>query len=430
MRSLRFSIGGLMGLVALVAVASAALAHPSEPLAAVISLSTEGVLCLAIVGAICRTGTERVWWVGFASFGWMFQGVPLLSISTHYPTHILLTVLAPLVGVPIPANRNFGNDDPSTQAFFQIGHSLWALLAAVIGGFLAGGLFRARPSGPDATAVDAQAPSEKRRLWWAPPSAVALSVIGLLAAIAVLCSPLNPAVWTGATYLLTWWLLGLTALGACVATGRGRESWLGAAFLGVGFMLVIFNRPYIHDPREQRVNLPTVELLKAIHPRIEAALAAFSGSPNGIAASNARIQKALVQPVSMPFTEPVTLEKLIEHAEQATRSPDGSVIPIYVDPVGLKDEEKWMFSIVTGMNFEGVPLGTSLEFGLKQLNLAFVVKDGLLVITSIPSAEYLTGVPFDDPFQIVGHCLLAVIAAGLGGVAAPLACDMARRRIS
>jgi hypothetical protein len=89
-----------------------------------------------------------------------------------------------------------------------------------------------------------------------------------------------------------------------------------------------------------------------------------------------------------------------------------------------------MFSIVTGMNFEGVPLGTSLEFGLKQLDLAFVVKDGLLVITSTPSAENLTGVPFDDPFQIVGHCLLAVIAAGLGGVAAPLTCDMARRRIT
>ena len=87
-----------------------------------------------------------------------------------------------------------------------------------------------------------------------------------------------------------------------------------------------------------------------------------------------------------------------------------------------------MGSIVTGMNFEGVPLRTSLERGLKQLDLAFVVQGGLLVISSITSIENQSTLPYDDPYQIVGHCLLALIAAGLGGVMAPAVCDLARRR--
>ena len=80
------------------------------------------------------------------------------------------------------------------------------------------------------------------------------------------------------------------------------------------------------------------------------------------------------------------------------------------------------------MDREGITLRTSLGLSLKQLDLAFGVKDGLLVITSEESEEQLYPFPYDDPFQIVGHCLLALIAAGLGGVAAPLVCDLARTR--
>jgi hypothetical protein len=60
--------------------------------------------------------------------------------------------------------------------------------------------------------------------------------------------------------------------------------------------------------------------------------------------------------------------------------------------------------------------------------IGFAVKDGLLVITSIESEDMLAANPYDDPFQIVGHCFMALIAAGLGGVAAPLVCDLGRGR--
>jgi hypothetical protein len=85
-------------------------------------------------------------------------------------------------------------------------------------------------------------------------------------------------------------------------------------------------------------------------------------------------------------------------------------------------------SIVQGIDFDGIALHTSLGLILKQLDLAFVVKDGLLVVTSAESVDYLYPSTYDDPFQIAGHCVLALIAAGFGGVAAPLVCDLARRR--
>ena len=66
---------------------------------------------------------------------------------------------------------------------------------------------------------------------------------------------------------------------------------------------------------------------------------------------------------------------------------------------------------------EGVPLKHSLYNCLKQLGLAYSVKDGFVMI----SAEWSVMPVYDDPFLIVGHCLLALIAAGLGGVLGPLA---------
>ena len=65
MRWLRFSIAGLMGIIVLVAIATAALRYASETVAAAVSLMTYLVLALAVVGAVCRRGAGRAWWVGF-----------------------------------------------------------------------------------------------------------------------------------------------------------------------------------------------------------------------------------------------------------------------------------------------------------------------------------------------------------------------------
>ena len=90
----------------------------------------------------------------------------------------------------------------------------------------------------------------------------------------------------------------------------------------------------------------------------------------------------LNQPISIPFESETPLEDVIKYIKQATgddKMPQG--IPIYVDPVGLQEHERTMASTVT-LNLEGVALKTALKLLLKQLDLIYTVKDGLLTITS------------------------------------------------
>ena len=53
---------------------------------------------------------------------------------------------------------------------------------------------------------------------------------------------------------------------------------------------------------------------------------------------------------------------------------------------------------------------------LRQLDLDFSVQDGYVLITS----EDQVASDLGDPFLIVGHALLALLAAGIGAIAALL----------
>ena len=51
------------------------------------------------------------------------------------------------------------------------------------------------------------------------------------------------------------------------------------------------------------------------------------------------------------------------------------------------------------------------------------VGGGLLTITSAECDDGVDPPPaHQDPFLVVGHCLLALVAAGLGGLLAPRVC--------
>ena len=113
---------------------------------------------------------------------------------------------------------------------------------------------------------------------------------------------------------------------------------------------------------------------------------------------------------------------MLKSIQAATRAADGKSLPIYVDPIGLQETEKSMTSTVR-IDVEGVPLKTSLRLCLKQLDLVYSIRDGLLLITSEESAP--TPV-YEDPFLITGHCLLALFAAAFGGLVAPLVSEMHR----
>ena len=119
----------------------------------------------------------------------------------------------------------------------------------------------------------------------------------------------------------------------------------------------------------------------------------------------------------MRFIEDTPLEDVLKYLATATRAPYGKDIPIYLDPLGLQEAEKSLTSTVRNLEFDGVPLKTSLRLCLDQLDLSYRIRDGLLLITSKESAV----VPvYQDPFLIVGHCVLALLAAGFGGAVAPL----------
>jgi len=100
-----------------------------------------------------------------------------------------------------------------------------------------------------------------------------------------------------------------------------------------------------------------------------------------------RIVAALAMPMTMSFPKETPLDAVIEYVKNSTKSPRfPSGIPIYVDPIGLQEAEKSMTSTVT-IDLAQVPLRASLKLLLGQLGLAYHVRDGLLEITSVESAE-------------------------------------------
>jgi RNA polymerase sigma factor (sigma-70 family) len=106
-------------------------------------------------------------------------------------------------------------------------------------------------------------------------------------------------------------------------------------------------------------------------------VAARDGSP----ATRAVLAK-LEAPVSMSFANATPLEDVLKYIKAATQGPNDAGIPIYLDPLGLKDAKIDLHAAIT-MDMEGVPLRTSLRLALKQLNLAYCVTEGMLFISSV-----------------------------------------------
>jgi hypothetical protein len=95
------------------------------------------------------------------------------------------------------------------------------------------------------------------------------------------------------------------------------------------------------------------------------------------------IFKKLEEPISMSFANETPLDDVLKYIKQASTTKTYSGIPIYVDPKGLKDVEKNLTSTVA-IDLEGIPLKTTLRLLLKQLDLAYCIRDGVLIISSVP----------------------------------------------
>ena len=125
---------------------------------------------------------------------------------------------------------------------------------------------------------------------------------------------------------------------------------------------------------------PTAAHKATLHREVAANIAEMTiRDPNP---RNKAIFKVLELPISMSFNEETPLEDVLKYIRQATTSKTYAGIPIYADPYGLKDADVNMTSTVRNMDLDGIPLKTTLRLLLRQLDLAYCVHDGVLMISS------------------------------------------------
>jgi hypothetical protein len=416
MGRLRFTLAGLMGAVLVAAIGLAALRNPTESWAGEMLLLTCGTLALAVVGAIVRHGTRRTWWLGFGLFGWgylVLSGSGSDAASSALLTTRMLEILGAQLGIPLRPRGGCFSACMAGQAldpsFSQIGHCLWALAAASLGGILAGLLFGRPGVHPAEVRSEPDETSRPPGNRWLLPAVVGLVILILLSAIATIGADPGASLWAGLAFALTWAFSRLAILGAILGRGRRRELWLGAALFGAGYTALVFSRPADRPPRTHL----------AVEPILSGLRAGFAPIAQHLSLPSARILEALDRPIPMHFPDETPLRAVLDHIKRATSSPSHPGIPIYVDPIGLQEAERSLHSTVQ-IDLEGIPLRETLRLGLAQLGLTYEVKEGYLRITS---EDQDLSPSLDDPSSIAGHCLLALLAAGLGAALVPLVAE-------
>lgn len=422
-RAFRFSIARLMGVVILAAMGVAALRQSSEAWAGPMLLITLGAIAIALTGAFTREPAERAGWLGFALFG---GGYLALAYATSTPNSTLPTLsLAQAIegswhiSPPTPASRNETGWD-ALPARYRIVHLIWALgfagLGSVLSLFFAGGTTAVREPSP--APDDEQSPPRRGRL----AILAAMAAFWMLDFIAVARHWPRSGLWAGAAFLVACGALSLIAAGAVLRRGRSRETYLAAAFFGFGCLALTFGQPQLFSLAP---HLPTEGLIHRLVPPgippIQSELPDFTTHPM-FRVADQYIRRKLDEPIPMHFPNETPLNDVLKYIRKATSEPNFPGIPIYVDPIGLQVAERTLDSTVQ-MEFDAIPVRDALRLILKQLGLSFSLRSGFIIITDEDSAT----IPiYDDPIQVVGHSLLALVAAGIGAFAARLVSDRVR----
>jgi RNA polymerase sigma factor (sigma-70 family) len=113
-----------------------------------------------------------------------------------------------------------------------------------------------------------------------------------------------------------------------------------------------------------------------------------------------QILQKLEQRIELDLPPEPTFDQFLKAIKQATTDAQFPGIPIYVDPVGLQEASISMSSRVSV--YPNGPLGLVLRRTLRQLRVAYVVRDGFLMISS--RAE-ITDQRLDEINQKLDHVL-------------------------
>jgi len=193
----QFSLRQLMALVVFAAVGCAGLAQPSPFMASVVFTLMVSILFVAILAAVAKSPSLRFFWIGFAVAGWgylwvahwpdedRYTAVPQYELQTNGPlltTKVIDWAFAALhprppqersgggfmsvppgdfdqrLPLPLAQMGGMGGMSGSSRApiltgppyevmrsaFIRVGHSLWTLLFAYLGGRLTLHFYRTR----------------------------------------------------------------------------------------------------------------------------------------------------------------------------------------------------------------------------------------------------------------------------------------------
>ena len=104
---------------------------------------------------------------------------------------------------------------------------------------------------------------------------------------------------------------------------------------------------------------------------------------------SAAVMRALRARVEMHFPEATPLSELVAYVQSVVTTPDfPRTIPVYVDPIGLEEQEVTLESPIQ-LDLRTIPLRRTLQLALRPLGLSYAVMDGMIVISSPDQLDQL-----------------------------------------
>jgi RNA polymerase sigma factor (sigma-70 family) len=116
-------------------------------------------------------------------------------------------------------------------------------------------------------------------------------------------------------------------------------------------------------------------------------------------AASLTVGKVLSVPITMKFPNETPLEDVLKHIKSASSDATFKGLTFYIDPEGLAEAERTTTSPVS-LDLDGFPLRTGLKLVLNQLGLVYIVRDGLVIITSQGRVEELDTLLSDGPITL------------------------------